>query len=68
MQLKEVAADKGISLVQLALAWCLRQPAISCVLVGAKNPEQVQDHLGAVGVVFADDELARIGELLRAAP
>jgi aryl-alcohol dehydrogenase-like predicted oxidoreductase len=67
-KLKEVAADKGISLVQMAIAWCLRQPAVSCVLVGAKNPDQVRDHLGAVGVSFAADELVRIEQLLRAAP
>lgn len=63
-RLKEVARDKGISLVQMAIAWILRLPAITCVLVGAKTPEQVQEHLGAVGVAFTDDELARIDEIL----
>jgi aryl-alcohol dehydrogenase-like predicted oxidoreductase len=67
-QLKEVAHAKGLSLIQLAISWMLRLPAITCVLVGAKNPAQVEDHLGAVGVTFSDDELARIEEILADAP
>jgi aryl-alcohol dehydrogenase-like predicted oxidoreductase len=67
-QLKEVAHAKGLSLIQLAISWLLRLPAITCVLVGAKNPAQVEDHLGAVGVTFSDDELARIEEILADAP
>ena len=67
-QLKEVAHDKGLSLVQLAIAWLLRLPAVTCVLVGAKTPAQVEEQLGGVGVSFADDELARIDEILATAP
>ena len=67
-QLKEVAHDKGLSLVQLAIAWLLRLPAVTCVLVGAKNPAQVEEQLGGVGVSFGDDELARMDEILATAP
>ncbi len=63
-RLAELAADKGLSLVQLAIAWILRLPAISTVLVGAKNPGQLDDHLGAVGVRFSDDELEAIDAVL----
>ena len=61
-QLKDIAANKGISLVQLAIAWQLRLPEITCVLVGGKNPQQVQEHVGAVGVTFSGEELAQIGD------
>ncbi|MFN2202783.1 MAG: aldo/keto reductase [Caldilineaceae bacterium] len=67
-QLAEVAANKGISMVQLALAWVLRNPAITCALVGAKNPHQVEEQLGAVGVRLSDEELARIDAILAGAP
>ncbi|MBZ0298488.1 MAG: aldo/keto reductase [Anaerolineae bacterium] len=67
-QLKQVAADKGISIVQLAIAWQLRLPAITCVLVGAKNPQQVADYTGAVGVTFTPEELARIETILKDKP
>ena len=66
--LGEVAADKGITLVQMAIAWCLRQPAVSCVLVGAKSLDQVREHVGAAEVSFDDGELARIDAILRDAP
>jgi aryl-alcohol dehydrogenase-like predicted oxidoreductase len=52
----------------LAVAWLLRLPAVTCVLVGAKSPAQLEDHLGAVGVTFGDDELARIEEILATTP
>jgi aryl-alcohol dehydrogenase-like predicted oxidoreductase len=67
-RLKEVAADKGITLVQLAIAWQLRLPAITCVLVGAKTPLQVAEYTGAVGVTFTPEELARIEAILQDAP
>ncbi|MEE2659288.1 MAG: aldo/keto reductase [Candidatus Latescibacterota bacterium] len=67
-RLKGIACDKGISLVQMAIAWCLRQPAVSCVLVGAKTPEQVAEHMGAAGVTFSVDELMQIDALLADAP
>jgi aryl-alcohol dehydrogenase-like predicted oxidoreductase len=67
-KLRPIAEDKGISMVQLAIGWCLRQPAVSCVLVGAKTAEQVQEHAGAAGVIFDDDELDRIESVLAAAP
>ena len=67
-QLKEVARDKGLTLFQLAIAWLLRLPAVTCVLVGAKNVSQVEGYSGAVGVAFSDDELARIEKILTETP
>ena len=67
-RLKQVAADKGLTLVQMAIAWQLRLPAITCVLVGAKTPQQVAEYTGAVGVTFSPEELARIETILQDAP
>jgi aryl-alcohol dehydrogenase-like predicted oxidoreductase len=66
--LREVAQAKGLTMVQLTLAWTLRLPAITCVLVGARNPAQVEGQLGAVGVTFSEAELARIDEIMAGAP
>ena len=66
--LEAVAHDKGIGLMQLAVAWLLRLPAVTCVLVGAKSPAQVEEHLGSVGVSFSDDELGHIDSILIGAP
>ena len=65
---EEIAKPKGLTMVQLAIAWQLRLPAITCVLVGAKDPQQVQEHLGTVGVIFTPAELALIDTILADAP
>jgi aryl-alcohol dehydrogenase-like predicted oxidoreductase len=67
-RLEALAHDKGLTLVQLAIAWVLRLPALTCALVGAKNPAQVEEHLGAVGVSLTEGELATIDECLAGAP
>jgi aryl-alcohol dehydrogenase-like predicted oxidoreductase len=67
-RLREVAQAKGLGLIQLAIAWVLRQRAVTCVLVGAKSPAQLEGHLGAVGVTFSEDELQHIEEILADAP
>lgn len=67
-RLKEVASGKGLSLVQLSIAWELRLPAITAVLVGAKSPAQVEGYAGGVGVTLDSDELDRIEEILAEAP
>ena len=64
-RLQAVAADKSITLVQLAIAWLLRREEVTCVLVGAKNPDQVEEHVGAADVAFSDGELERIENILR---
>ena len=46
-RLKPLAQKAGCSLSQLALAWCLRQPAVTSVIVGATKPEHVDDNVGA---------------------
>jgi aryl-alcohol dehydrogenase-like predicted oxidoreductase len=59
-----LAADKGLSLLQLAIAWILRREEVSCVLVGAKSETQVLQYLGAVGAEFSGGELAEIDKIL----
>ncbi|WP_448663372.1 aldo/keto reductase [Sphingomonas sp. CJ20] len=58
--LRELAAAKGHSVPQLALAWLLHQPAVSSVILGAKRPDQLADNLGAVDVTFTPEELSAL--------
>ncbi|OFE17152.1 aldo/keto reductase [Humibacillus sp. DSM 29435] len=59
--LNRIAKARGQSLAQLALAWVLRDPRVTSVLVGASSPEQLEDSLGALGnLEFTDAELAKI--------
>jgi len=63
-RLSGVARDLGITLSQLALAWVLRQPAISSALIGASRPEQILENVKAVDITLDADTLARIESIL----
>jgi aryl-alcohol dehydrogenase-like predicted oxidoreductase len=67
-QLKTIAADKKCTMVQLAIAWILRRPEVTCVLVGAKDPDQVKGHLDAANITFSNDELQNIDTILKDTP
>ena len=45
--LKEMAADKGFSVAQLALAWVASEPTVSVALVGTRRPEEIQENATA---------------------
>jgi L-glyceraldehyde 3-phosphate reductase len=59
--LGEIAAARGQSLAQLALAWTLRDPRVTSALVGASSVEQLEAHVGALERLdFTAEELAEI--------
>jgi L-glyceraldehyde 3-phosphate reductase len=62
--LNDIAAARGQTLAQMAIAWVLRGGGITTALIGASKPEQVTDCAGAVGnLEFSADELAAIDVL-----
>ena len=65
--LHPMAAAKGVTVAQLALAWLLQRPAVTSVIVGANKPEQLADNLAAVRVSFTADELLRLDEVSKLA-
>lgn len=59
--LNEIAANRGQSLAQMAIAWVLRDGGITTALIGASKPEQVEQCVQAVGnLEFTADELEKI--------
>ncbi len=62
--LAPIAADLGLSMAQLAVAWVLRNDNVSAALIGASRPEQVAENVQAAGVRIPDDAMARIDEAL----
>ena len=58
-------AKPGRSLAQAAIAFCTAQPAVSVVIAGARNGQQMRDNAGAAGVRLPADDLRRIEELWR---
>ncbi len=62
--LNEVAARRGQTLAELALAWLLAQPVVTSVLIGASRPEQILDNIKAVeNTTFTPDELEEIDRI-----
>ena len=53
--LREQAERSGTSMVRLALAWAMRHPAVTSILVGARNSEQVDNALAALDIAIDDD-------------
>ncbi|MER7212317.1 L-glyceraldehyde 3-phosphate reductase [Streptosporangium sp. NPDC000239] len=59
--LHEIAASRGQSLAQMALAWALRDRRVTSVLVGASSVRQLEDNVRAVeNLSFTEQELAAI--------
>jgi L-glyceraldehyde 3-phosphate reductase len=61
--LNAMAQERGQTLAQMALAWALRDPRVTSVVIGASSVAQLDDSLGALDTLHFDDaELARIDE------
>ena len=58
-----IAAEKGCTPSQFALAWCAQQPGITSPIVGVRTMEQLEDNLGAIDVQVTDEERERIDEV-----
>jgi 1-deoxyxylulose-5-phosphate synthase len=61
-RLGEVAADRGVSSAQLALAWLLHKPGVTAPIVGSTKLEHVEDALAAEELSLSDDEIQRLEE------
>lgn len=55
---RSLAAQRGVNIEQLILAWTLQQPGVSHVLVGVRNAEQANSNALAGALVLSDDELS----------
>lgn len=67
-KLKDIANDLGLTMSQLALAWCLRREELSSTIIGASKPEQVIENVKASGVKIPTDILLKIEDILQNAP
>ncbi|MGN6479986.1 potassium channel beta subunit family protein [Luteibacter sp.] len=64
--LAPIAEDLGIPLPRLSLAWCLKNPHVSTVILGASKPHQLEENLKALDAVplLTDEVMARIAAAL----
>lgn len=65
--LDKFAADRGITVSQLAIAWTLANPAVQVAIVGARSAAHIQDSLAAAEIALTDDDLAEIDAIMAAA-
>jgi len=58
-----VAASRGLTPAQTALAWLLTQPVITAPIIGANSVEQLAESLGASGVRLTPEEMAELSQV-----
>jgi aryl-alcohol dehydrogenase-like predicted oxidoreductase len=66
-KLAGVAADLGTTLPRLALAWVLRNPAVSVALSGCRSPREIEENVEALDVAITDSALAEIDGIMASA-
>jgi aryl-alcohol dehydrogenase-like predicted oxidoreductase len=62
--LAQLAEEEGLTLVQLALAFVLRHPAVTAPIIGPRTMEHLESQLAALDVTLSDDVLDRIDEIV----
>ena len=63
-QLAELADQAGISLIELAIAFVLRHPAVTAAIIGPRTMEHLESQLAAADVTLSDDVLDRIDKIV----
>jgi aryl-alcohol dehydrogenase-like predicted oxidoreductase len=63
-QLALLAEEAGISLIELAIAFVIRHPAVTSAIIGPRTMEQLESQLTAADIELSDDVLDRIDEIV----
>lgn len=64
IKLNKVAVQRGQTLAQMALVWCLHKPQVTSVIIGTSSVKQLKENISALNNVTLDDsELWKIGEM-----
>jgi aryl-alcohol dehydrogenase-like predicted oxidoreductase len=61
--MRAIAAAKGVSVAQIALAWLLHHPVVTSVIIGAKRIDQLDDNIAATSVRLSADEMAALDKV-----
>ena len=62
--LEPLVSDKGCTMSQFALAWCVQQPGVTSPIIGPRTMEQLGDNLKALEVTITDADRAKVDELI----
>lgn len=55
-----IAAERGVPMAQVALAWVLRNPVVAAPIIGPTRPQHLADAVGALDLTLTDDEVGRL--------
>jgi aryl-alcohol dehydrogenase-like predicted oxidoreductase len=66
--MRPMAAERQVSVAQIALAWLLAKPYVTTVIIGAKTMDQLRDNIASTRVQLADSELRALDEVSRLPP
>jgi hypothetical protein len=66
-QLQHLAADLGVTVSQLAIAWTIAQPGVHVAIIGAQHVTYLQDSAGAADVTLSEADLAAVADILKSA-
>ena len=61
--MRPIAANHGVSVAQVAIAWLLARKVVTSVIVGAKRPDQLEDNIAATRLVLTEDETAQLDDI-----
>ena len=63
--LEALAAAKGVTVSQFALAWCMAQPGVTSPIIGPRTMEQLEDNLKAADVTITDEDRKAVDHIVR---
>ena len=63
-ELEPLAKEKGVTLSQLSLAWCMQQPGVTSPIIGPRTMEQFEDNMVAATVEITAEDRKRIDEII----
>ena len=65
VELNGIAARRGLTLAEMALAWCLKDDRVTSVIIGASRVSQIEDDFRALeNISFAPEELLEIDRII----
>ncbi len=65
LKIKPIAENHNASLSQLVINWTANRPAIACVLVGARNEQQVKDNAQSLNFTLSEQEINQINQAVQ---
>ncbi|RIV22635.1 aldo/keto reductase [Fibrisoma montanum] len=61
--MKRIGDEHGVSVAQVALAWVLKKPGVTSVIIGAKNNDQLTDNIKATELELTDEQMAELDQV-----